>query len=313
MIDIYRIDHVRQAVADEEPVRRLLERLFGFRLVQAWEDATEGVRGLRYQIPGTSGAGWELVTPTRGDSTISSFLDSARGPGLCRVGLEVTDLQRALAMLRAEQAHVVDRGPADRWADVELGPAPDMQGLPCRIFAPGAADAARRAARIALPETPRDERPAIGLDGLLHICQAHPDRLAVARWYERATGMREIYRTPDGAWPDMATLMLTVPGSQIIWEVIQPEGGDSHVQRFLDRKGAGFHHATFAVCDWDAAMAACEQHEIPTFGLNEGVTDGGRWCDNFIHPKHTGGVLMQLFWEEHPGVWARSDKIATPR
>jgi methylmalonyl-CoA/ethylmalonyl-CoA epimerase len=28
-----------------------------------------------------------------------------------------------------------------------------------------------------------------------------------------------------------------------------------------------------------------------------------------VHPKQTGGVLVQLFWEERPGVWVRSDKI----
>jgi len=28
-----------------------------------------------------------------------------------------------------------------------------------------------------------------------------------------------------------------------------------------------------------------------------------------VHPKQTAGVLVQLFWEERPGVWVRSDKI----
>ncbi|MCZ2099417.1 MAG: hypothetical protein LC121_24785 [Anaerolineae bacterium] len=242
----------------------------------------------------------ELVT--RPAATARSAVFSTRAGGLCRVGRR-SRISEALAILRAEQAHVVDRGPADRWADVELGPAPDMQGLPCRIFAPGAADAARRAAQIALPETPRDERPAIGLDGLLHICQAHPDRLAVARWYERATGMREIYRTPDGAWPDMATLMLTVPGSQIIW-------GDPAWWRFAS---SAFSIAksrvpsyAFAVCDWDAAMAACEQHEIPLSALTRASPMAGVGATT-IHPKHTGGVLCS-YSGETPGVWARSDK-----
>ncbi len=103
--------------------------------------------------------------------------------------------------------------------------------------------------------------------------------------------------------------MLTVPGSEIIWEIIQPVGEESHVQRYIDGRGAGLHHVTLQVHDWDQAMKACEHHGTPTFGLTEGETDGARWCDNFIHPKQTGGVLVQLFWEERPGVWARSDKI----
>lgn len=312
MIDIYRIDRVRQAVAQAEPLRGLFEGLLGFRCVQAWEDAGEGVRGLRYEIPGTAATCWELVEPVGDGSAIAAFLASPRGPGLCEVGFEVTDLEAATAALRAEGVRIVDSDAEGRWADLELAPPGAMQGLPCRLHAPGAADAARRAMPVPLPAPAGALAPPMGLAGLLHVCQTHPDRLEAARWYEHFTGMRDIYRTPDGAWPDMATMMLTVPGSQIIWELIQPEGEDSHVQRFLDRKGAGFHHVTFAVRDWEAAMAACERHEIPTFGLNEGSTDGGRWKDAFIHPRHSGGVLLQFYWEEYPGIWARSDKIASP-
>jgi len=42
------------------------------------------------------------------------------------------------------------------------------------------------------------------------------------------------------------------------------------------------------------------------------VKDGAAWKHTFIHPKHAGGVLVQLFWEERPGVWVRSDKIPPP-
>jgi hypothetical protein len=63
------------------------------------------------------------------------------------------------------------------------------------------------------------------------------------------------------------------------------------------------------VADWDAALAACGVHDIPTFDDEEGVKDGAAWKHTFIHPKHAGGVLVQLFWEERPGVWVRSDKI----
>jgi methylmalonyl-CoA/ethylmalonyl-CoA epimerase len=49
---------------------------------------------------------------------------------------------------------------------------------------------------------------------------------------------------------------------------------------------------------------------VPTINLHEGETDGAKWKDWFIHPRHTGGFLMQLFWEARPGVWSRSDKIA---
>jgi methylmalonyl-CoA/ethylmalonyl-CoA epimerase len=121
--------------------------------------------------------------------------------------------------------------------------------------------------------------------------------------------MREVYRTPDGEHEDMATMVLSVPGTQMLWELIAPVGQDSFIERYLDKRGAGPHHVTLEVRDWDGALAACQHHGVPTFDFNEGVTDGARWCDIFIHPKHAGGILFQLFWEERPGVWVRSDKI----
>ncbi len=87
---------------------------------------------------------------------------------------------------------------------------------------------------------------------------------------------------------------------------------DSFIERFLAKGGPGAHHVTFEVADWDAALAACEHYDTPTFDDEEGVTDGAAWKHTFIHPKKTGGVLVQLFWEERPGVWVRSDKVSPP-
>jgi hypothetical protein len=107
----------------------------------------------------------------------------------------------------------------------------------------------------------------------------------------------------------MATMVLTIPGTHVRWEIIQPVGEDSFVQKFIAKRGIWAHHVTFEVRDWTAAMKACEHHRIETFDFNEGKTDGARWCDAFIHPKLTGGFLVQLLWEERPGVWSRSDKV----
>ncbi len=125
--------------------------------------------------------------------------------------------------------------------------------------------------------------------------------------------MQELWRTPDGMHEDLADLVMRIPGGQMLWEIIQPVGEGSFIERFLNTRGAAAHHATFQVGDWEQAMAACERHGIPTFDANSGETDGARWNDAFIHPKHTGGVLVQLFWEERPGVWVRSDKVPSGR
>jgi methylmalonyl-CoA/ethylmalonyl-CoA epimerase len=153
------------------------------------------------------------------------------------------------------------------------------------------------------------DAPSLGIVALDHVCQAFPDRDELARWYERLAGFVQVWRTPEDEHPDMADLVLNIPGSTICWEVIMPRGEDSFIERFWNKNGAAAHHVTFEVADWDRALDACRHHDVPTFGENEGSTDGAAWRDTFIHPKHTGGVLVQLFWEERPGVWVRSDKI----
>ena len=153
------------------------------------------------------------------------------------------------------------------------------------------------------------EKPSLGITKLDHVCVAYPDRDDLSKHYERMLGMKQVWRTPDGAWPDFGDCVLEIPGAPINWEIIQPVGDDSFIQTFLDRRGPAVHHVAFEVSDFDAAKRACEYYELPTFDEHDDSTDGARWRDAFIHPKFTGGLLTQIFWKERPGVWERSDKV----
>lgn len=313
MLPIYRIDHIGHVVADLEGQLRLLEGLFGFRRTRTWESPEAGCRGVLLDVPGSRGHRWEVLEPVGDDSPYQAFLDGPLGPGLHHVAVQVTDLDAAETHLRGLGTEVAE-GPGRRWIDAAFAP-PDgpAAGLQLRIFAPPALatcgdDGAPRPA----PKASSDA-PNLGIVAIEQVGQAHTDRDELRRWCERAAGMQEVYRTPDGEWPDMATMVLTIPGSGIRWEIIQPVGEESFVQRFIDKRGAHAHHVTFEVADWNQAMRACEHHEIPTMDLNEGKTDGASWCDAFIHPKHAGGFLVQLYWEERPGVWSRSDKVPPRR
>lgn len=309
-MQIYRIDHVAQVTPDLGGQVALLEGLFGFRRVRSWDDPGEGVRGARLEIPGSRGQAWEVVAPA-GDGPLQTFLDEHGGrPGLHHVGAEVPDLETVRGDLEARGIKPAE-GPRGRWLEAPLSPPEHGPGVLWRFRGPGSLDMCGDSAASAVepgePEGP--EGPSLGIVALDHICQAFHDRDALARWYHDLAGFVQVWRTPDDEHPDMADLVLNIPGSAICWEVIMPRGEDSFIARFLDRGGPGAHHVTFEVAGWDRAMAACEHHGTPTFGENEGSTDGAAWRDTFIHPKHTGGVLVQLFWEERPGVWVRSDKV----
>lgn len=306
---IYRFDHISQVVPDRDAQLELLEGLFGFRRIQTWDHPEEGAQGARLAVPGSWGQHWEVLAPTRADSPFQAFLDEKGGrPGLHHVALEVSDLEKAAADLE-QRGIKPTAGSTGEWLEASLSPPDQGAGFLFRLRGPGAFAMCGDDGAVSSSGDSPSEAPALGIVGVDHVCQAFPERDALATWYRDLAGFREVWRTPDDEHPDMADLVLNVPGTGVCWEVIMPRGEDSFIQRFLDRSGPQVHHVTFEVAEWDAAMNACDHHGVEPFDANQGSTDGAGWRDAFIHPKLTGGVLVQLFWEERPGVWVRSDKI----
>ncbi|MCT2588234.1 VOC family protein [Actinophytocola gossypii] len=306
---IYRIDHVAQVVPDLDAQVSLLSTVFGFRAVSRWDNQAVGTRGVRMEIPGSWGHAWLVLSPTDEKSPLRTWLDEHGGrPGLHHVGAEVPDLDAAIVELEERGLTLTDGVPG-KWAEASLSPPEHGPGVLWRLRGPGTLAMCGDDSPSPV-EASAVDGPTLGVVALDHICQAFLDRDELARWYADLAGFVQVWRTPDDEHPDMADLVLNVPGSSICWEVIMPRGEDSFIEKFYARNGAAAHHVTFQVSDWDAAKAACEHHGLNTFDDEEGVTDGAAWKHTFVHPKQTGGVLVQLFWEERPGVWVRSDKIA---
>lgn len=306
-MEIYRFDHIAQVVSDFDAQMEMMEGLFGFTRIQTWE--TDGSRGARLAVPGSWGHHWEVLTPNGDDSPWQRFLDAKGGrPGLHHVAVEVPDLATTVTELKERGIDVTGEG-TDGWIEASLSPPDHGPGFLFRLRGPGTGDMCGDDGLVSRTGVRDTDAPSLGIVAIDHICQAFPDRDVLAQWYRDLAGFVEVWRTPDDEHPDMADLVLNIPGSSVCWEVIMPRGEDSFIKRFWDKNGAGVHHVTFEVADWDAALAAAEHHGVETFDSNAGVTDEASWRDTFIHPKLTGGVLVQLFWEERPGVWVRSDKI----
>lgn len=307
-MQIYRIDHVAQAVPDLEKQVALLEKVFGFRATHRWDNEEAGVRGARLEIPGTWGHTWQVLAPAGSSSSIQTWLDDHGGRGgLHHVGVEVPDLDAAMSELDERGIKLTDGVPG-KWVEASLSPPQHGPGVLFRLRGPGTLSMTGEEAAIPVPSS-KPDGPTLGIVNLDHICQAFLDRDELADWYADLAGFVQVWRTPDDEHPDMADLVLNVPGSSICWEVIMPRGEDSFIEKFYSRNGAAAHHVTFQVSDWDAFQDASRFHSLPTFDDEEGLTDGAHWKHTFIHPKQTGGVLVQVFWEERPGVWVRSDKI----
>lgn len=130
----------------------------------------------------------------------------------------------------------------------------------------------------------------LGIKRIDHVSVVHSDLEGRIAFYRELFGMEvvERFETEDGGFRGAA---LSIPGSPTQWEILEPFGGGSFLHRFIADRGPGMHHATFEVEDIAKAAAALRSYGIEPFG--EGTA--GDWNQLFIHPRDTGGVLIQLY------------------
>lgn len=76
-------------------------------------------------------------------------------------------------------------------------------------------------------------------------------------------------------------------------ELLEPTGPDTPIGKFIAKNGEGLHHLCFKVND-----VAAKQAEMEAKGyrfIYPAARPGAGGClVNFIHPKSTGGVLVEI-------------------
>lgn len=80
-------------------------------------------------------------------------------------------------------------------------------------------------------------------------------------------------------------------------ELLQSSDPEGVIAKFIEKKGEGMHHIAFAVDDIEAEMKRLQNEGFVL--LNPQPKEG---ADNklvcFLHPKGTGGVLVELCQEK---------------
>ncbi len=299
MLDIVQFDHISMAVPALEPQTEFLTKVLGFKFLEQYE-SDEGYFAANFDVPGRSRLGWEVLMPNSPESYVNRFINGSSGPGLHHVALQVRSDRAAAEAIRAmgiepwgyrERPEVESGGGV-----IYLHPRSGGHGFLFQIYS---GDPWHES-------TPFDDdgEHTLGITAVNHLSHAHPSRDELGTYYEELFGMKTIYQSPgSGSESGFNTRVLETNTRQLRFEILEPAGPQSFVQRFLDARGPSMHHVTFEVGDWDRAVSACAHHNIPIFGERTGETDGASWKEAFIHPKHTGGMLVQFFWEAKPGVW----------
>jgi methylmalonyl-CoA epimerase len=81
-------------------------------------------------------------------------------------------------------------------------------------------------------------------------------------------------------------------------ELLAPTSEESPIAKFIEKKGEGIQHIAFAVEDLPQALKETEEDGIRL--IDKEPRPGAHGADiAFLHPKSTGGVLIELCKEKH--------------
>lgn len=114
--------------------------------------------------------------------------------------------------------------------------------------------------------------------------------IAEARGVWEALGLR-VEAIEDVPQEGVRVAFLACGESHI--ELLEPLGEDSPIARFLDKRGPGLHHLCLESDDVRAADAALRAAGLTLLRPEPTRGAGGCWVQ-FVHPKSTGGVLLEL-------------------
>jgi len=76
-------------------------------------------------------------------------------------------------------------------------------------------------------------------------------------------------------------------------ELLESTAPDGPVAKFIEKKGQGFQHVAFRVPNIDEALAELKAKNVRLIDEEPRIGAGGARIA-FLHPKATGGILVEL-------------------
>jgi len=112
---------------------------------------------------------------------------------------------------------------------------------------------------------------------------------ALAGWL-KALGLEESHReTIEG----QGILAVSVPLGDATIELLQPVDPDGPVARFIESRGEGIHHVALRVLNLEEALDGARESGLGLVDEKPREGAGGARIA-FLHPRSTGGVLVEL-------------------
>ncbi len=123
-----------------------------------------------------------------------------------------------------------------------------------------------------------------------HIAIAVPNLEEAARFYEEKLGLKMVEKE---TLPERGVRVGFFQIGEAKIELVEPLSPDSPISKFLSERGAGLHHICFEVEDCEKELARLNQLGVRLIDQTPKPGAHGKKV-GFIHPKGSGGVLIEL-------------------
>jgi methylmalonyl-CoA/ethylmalonyl-CoA epimerase len=131
------------------------------------------------------------------------------------------------------------------------------------------------------PSTPRGTRVS-------HVGIAVESLATSLPFFRDVLGLPEI----DLDDADGASIAGFSAGDSLV-ELLEASDQDSPIARYLAKRGPGIHHICFSVDDLDATLERCRRAGLQLIDQQPRIGAEGKRIA-FLHPRSTGGVLIEL-------------------
>ena len=141
-----------------------------------------------------------------------------------------------------------------------------------------------------------EETPPCTAKHLNHVCIAVRSVADSLVFYGAVFGLGDA-RIEEIADQGVRAAIVPVGGSQL--ELIEPTDPSGAIARFIDRRGEGLHHICFEVEDLQGALDRLDASGVEL--IDKSPREGLAGMIAFIHPRATGGALVELVDEATMG------------
>jgi len=124
-----------------------------------------------------------------------------------------------------------------------------------------------------------------------HVAIVVSDIEAALGFWRDALGL-ELSHVEEVQEQETRVAFLPTGGSEV--ELVQPTTDSSGMARYMLKRGPGMHHICFEVENIEEVLARLKEKGVQLINEEPTVGAGGKKIA-FIHPKSTGGVLVELY------------------